>query len=324
VMTGAALLLGIAVLTKTTAFFGLPCMLYLAFRRGTALRERILFTMFTLAVFLLPIIFWTLFTRVHFPQDIALFTASNFTGRIELQPAAIIKNVVDCVRKAFLMEPVALPFGLVSCAVLLIRSRPFRGNVLVHCSLLWIVGYTAILGSTDYQPERYFLPIAVPAAIMFGAALYYIQLRIKSSLFLTLQIAGIIYFCSYNGYKVFRTLTHPSTSFTTMAKEVKQLVDQHGNGGIVMGNFANSVSLASGIRSINTAGTKDIAWKITTYRPKFYLSLGYEPEIIRAIFPFHTMEPLGEWDVFNNYCQEKTVHLFRLGPPATDEGAMSP
>jgi len=312
VIAVSAILLATAALTKTTALFGLPVLLYCTSLRGGSLQKKILLALTAVSTFVIPVVVWNHFAASLHPNDFALFTKVNFADRMQLNPATVARSIIDIFIKLLRNDPVFVPPALLLSLFLLIRNQGFRKNVLVHISLIWFVSGLAILATTSYHPLRYLTALEIPVMIILGFALFTFDTLLPKGIGAAVIAIAALIFSGIGAAGIMRTITTPHYSFITMAREVRRIADREDAGSIVMGNFANSVSLAGGIRSINTSGTQSVEWKIKQYHPKFYLSLGYEPEMIREIFKYHVLTPAGEWNVFDNYISDKPVYLFRL------------
>jgi hypothetical protein len=105
-----------------------------------------------------------------------------------------------------------------------------------------------------------------------------------------------------------------------MAVDIKQrIAASERPDGILIGDIANTISLATGQPSINaTWGTRDAGWKLARYKPTFYVSLGQDKETRAIIAADYDLSLLGTYDVFGNYYQGKRVHFYALQPRTND------
>jgi hypothetical protein len=261
---------------------------------------------------ILPLVAHTVAVSRFFPQDYAFFTESNFAARLQVHPASIVSNMLKTIAKAWKTAPVACTIGGVLCGVTIVLSRDYRKSRLVHISAIWIVSNITMLGISVYHPVRYFLPLSVPAALLFGVAIISLGRYLDGIRALLPILLVITCFIIFSGFPIVRYLATSPVSFITMARQVKQKVSDSDDDPVIIGNFANSISLSTGIRSLNTSGTMPVEWKINRYPVDYYISLGYEPEVIRSLFTKYLMEPVHEWDVFRNYFLDKKVLLVKL------------
>jgi hypothetical protein len=108
-------------------------------------------------------------------------------------------------------------------------------------------------------------------------------------------------------------LASPQFSFVEMARDVEAQIEAHGGNPLLIGNIANSVSLATGLASINSElGTRDLPWKLEKYRPGYYLALGEEKPTVRELSDTYELQELATYDVFGNYYNGKPVQLYKL------------
>ena len=73
----AALLMSAAVLTKSSAVFAIPSLLYIAWRRGSCVREGLTFAAATLAVCVLVVGSYSSAAKWRFPEDFTYFLRTN-------------------------------------------------------------------------------------------------------------------------------------------------------------------------------------------------------------------------------------------------------
>ncbi|MEK6588219.1 MAG: hypothetical protein AABY97_05195, partial [Chloroflexota bacterium] len=82
---------------------------------------------------------------------------------------------------------------------------------------------------------------------------------------------------------------------------------------LLIGNMANSISLATGVPSINSIlGTRDLHWKLLRYRPSYYVALGEEKSTAQQLGKMYDLQQLATYDVFGNYYDGKRVQLYKL------------
>jgi hypothetical protein len=125
----------------------------------------------------------------------------------------------------------------------------------------------------------------------------------------------------YNCALIGNHLRHPSYSFTSMVREVGDIVNRSAASerpGVLLGDMAESVSLESGVRAISLEyGTRDLETRIAAGCPTYLISL-LTPEEgeERALSAYYVIEPTKEWQVFENYYEHRPVRLSRLRPRA--------
>ncbi len=312
----SSLVLFVALLTKSTAVFSIPVFLYLLYLNGSDKKNRIQSICIGIVVLCVSMSLFSYFMSHNYNSDYLYFNSSNIGNKISFSPFNIIMYFFVATVKAYCIEPVLYSFSIICSIILIIRSERFKHNNLVRISFVWIIMYFGLLSISWYQPARYFLPVSVPVAFLFGSSLSLLgQYKNKYIAPFTIQLLVIFYLLSVNGYKIASYIKNPRFTFVDMANDVQQIVIADGHStqeGILLGNMAGNVSLETGIHSINTdKGTRTLEWKIEEYRPRFYISLGNEPDVVKILNRYYDIKKIDEWDVFNNY-KNKKVLLFQL------------
>jgi hypothetical protein len=182
----------------------------------------------------------------------------------------------------------------------------------VACTL-WLATDLLALAVRGYLPPRYYLPVIAPVVMLFAVVLALVWDRLRPwrwSYAPAILAAGIaaFHFASIVAY-----LNEPEYTFRRMADDVRRLALSGASHPLVVGNMANSITLATGIPSINSKeGTRPLEWRLARYRPGYYIALGEEGDTARRIGQLYGLEPLATYDVFGNYYAGKRVHFYRL------------
>jgi len=309
----ASLAFCLAALTKTTAMFGLPSLLYLIWTAQTSGRKGGLAA--TAALALIGTVLGAYYAVVDAgdPESVALFAATEFTPRLEGSLPSIGWALGRTVWNGLVLDRLAYPLTVLSLPLYLVVSRRARTDRLVIACTLWIASAFAALAVRGYLPPRYYLPLSVPLACLLGvmAVRAFHALRPSPGSYLPLVLlAGI------GGANLFGIASHlasPQFSFSRMARDVEAQIQAHGGDPLLIGNMANSISLVTGLPSINSElGTRDLAWKLEKYRPGYYLALGEEKPTVRELSKAYELQPLASYDVFGNYYNGKQVQLYKL------------
>lgn len=312
----SSILLVIATLTKTTAISALPALIYLSSLRGKTHRSKALWAALSAVVYITVLSIYNSFASQAYYDDFLYFKNLTLDERFSASVVDIIKNFLSSIAQARRIEPLVYISTLSSSLFLLLQSNLFRKNILVHISLLWMFAYFGILSVTSYHPSRYFLPLIIPISLLFGTAISFLRnyLSRQTTCFVQLLICAFI--LTSNGYRIIDYLSAPKFTFIEMAQDVQQVMADQSSvdkDPILLGNFANSISLATGIRSVNTLlSTEPISWKIKKYSPQFYISLGYEPDVVGVLSKVYKLQKVSEWDVFKKFYGDKKVYLFKL------------
>ena len=309
----ASLAFCLATLTKTTALFGLPSFLYLIWTAQPSSRKGMLAASAALLLVGLVLGVYYAVADAGDPESVALFAATEFTPRLEGTLPSVGWALGRTVWNGLVLDRLAYPLAILSLPLYLVLSRRARTDRLVIACTLWIVSSFAALAVRGYLPPRYYLPLSVPLACMLGvmAVRSFQAFRPSPRSYAPLVLlAGI---GAVNLIGIISHLASPQFSFIEMARDVEARIEAHRGDPLLIGNIANSVSLATGVPSINSElGTRDLAWKLEKYRPGYFLALGEEKPTVRELSEAYELQPLASYDVFGNYYDGKQVQLYKL------------
>jgi 4-amino-4-deoxy-L-arabinose transferase-like glycosyltransferase len=312
----SSVILALAVLTKSTAIFALPLLIYLSGLKGENYKKRILLSFISASVFFIIFIIYNVAASSAFPEDFSYFRKINLGDRLVHSPLDLAKNVLRVFMKARLVAPIAYVSSMFLSLLLICVSGEFRENILVRLTFIWIILYFSLLSLVIYHPPRYYIPLIIPLIILFSIAIRSLHHLFNNSITLIIQLTLIVSVLVFNSSQILTYMYTPSFSFINMAREVKSYVsnDHKNNEDIfLIGNFANSISLATGIPSINSnLGTRPLQWRLNKFRPDYYITLGDEADIVKALNKDYECKKIAQWDVLNNYYRGKKVHLFKL------------
>ena len=164
------------ILTKNTAVFALPLLMFLASTRGNNNIEKVKLAIFSGIIFVILTSGYNFLAERAYPEDFALFRKDNFYNRISFVPSDIIENAINAFGKeAIIIEPVIYIFSLLLSPFILLRYKKPGDNILITISMLWIVSYFGVLSLTSYHPARYFVPFIIPISILFSYGVYYLR-----------------------------------------------------------------------------------------------------------------------------------------------------
>ncbi len=315
VALGSGLILALAVLTKSTALFALPALLYLLSARAEATREKVWLAGAAGLTCVAIVAAHNLLASYLYPHDFAYFREVNLDSRLVTSPLRAARNVFGALKHAQIIAPIVYPIALLGSTLLFVFSKRFRDSVLVRVSLLWLAAYFALLGLVSYHPPRYFLPLTLPIALLFGVAFATLCQRLDRRPAVVLAVVLLVGIVSFNGRKILTYMLEPKFSFVGMARDVAQEIrgDKTDGSGVLIGNFADSISLETGLPSINSSlGTGDLEWKLERYRPSHYITLGNEPAVEETLDRCYHRQKISEWSVFGNYHRGRKVMLFKL------------
>lgn len=312
----SSVMLVVAVLTKSTAIFALPVLLYVLALREKSLTKRMCLAGVAAFVFVSVFGAYNLCVSYLYPDDYFYFKDLNLNTRASVGLLSVVRNTAHGCLMSYCVDPIAYPISLILSLLLLWKSRDFRENVLVRICFLWIFLYLGLLGLIRYHPPRYYLPLVIPTVVLLSVAISSLRQHLRKRMAVAVQMVIVLVVTFVNGSQVLRYMSHPSFTFVHMARHVKQLIgndSQKVQDVVLLGHFANSIGLETGIDSINTQlGAGDLEWRIKAFRPQFYITLGNEPEVVSLLGRYYRLEYLAQWDVFDNYYNGESVQLFKL------------
>ncbi|MCK5923226.1 MAG: hypothetical protein KAG66_19960, partial [Methylococcales bacterium] len=296
-------------LTKTSALFAFPVLLLFIWRQREERREKLISTgIFALTAIILLANYAWLVTRLY-PADYAYFTSLNINGRIALQPLDILHNLLKSLSRGFYIDKIMYPLIALLTPILLWRFPKFRQNDLIIMSVLWIASYFALVGTSTYQPPRYFIPLGVPIIILFSVSSFSLHKQLKHPLYTKALAATVTLILLMNVFQIGRYLQSPEYTFQDMATDIQHQIPA---GSIIYGHMANSVGLATGNYSINERhGTQPNEWKFEQYKPTYYVALG-ETDTQFLLDAQYDVHLLADYAVFNNHASDKKVYLYQL------------
>ncbi|MEO0373779.1 MAG: glycosyltransferase family 39 protein [Cyanobacteria bacterium P01_A01_bin.17] len=310
----SSLVLVVAMLTKSTAISTLPAFMYLSSARGKGLREKALFAAVAAVLFAVALSLYNLLASQAYYEDFYYFKNLALDDRFSPSLLDMVQNFGVAILKARRIEPLIYFFTVLSSLFLCFRVPDYRKNLLVQTAALWMLSYFGVLSVTSYHPSRYFLPLIIPVSMLFGIVVASLQKLLGQRSAVFAQVLLVAFILVANGYRIVDYVSTPKFTFLEMAQDVRDIMQADGApDSLLLGNFASTVSLATGVPFTNTAlSTQTVAEKLETLDPQFYLSLGQEPDVVSALSEGYELQPMSEWDVFDNYRNGDKVHLFKL------------
>ncbi len=313
----SALLFSLAFLTKSTAIFAVPLLVLPIWSREEKMKEKLMKSGLLLAITAAIILIYNYFTLQHFSADMAYFKQINFNARITFQPVEIVKNLFRAGKTIFTIAPAISLLAVVFTALSWWKDAEFRRNPLVRLMILWIVLYTFFLGFTWYHPPRYFLPLLIPLIVLFVIGLTNSKTVMASRSWTVLLAVVFLVPLLTNLVPMVRYLGDPQYSYTGMMHRVKTAIETDLKGNpqdvILLGDPADSISLETGIRGINSSyGPAALEWKLERYSPRYYITVGLKDQELNRLGRFYKLTGMGNWDVFGNYYHGRKVYLIKL------------
>ena len=313
VIFGSVLLL-LGYLTKSTAIFALPVLLYIIFFRGEGKKTAVIKSLIAVLIFAGGVYFYNFIAGSAYPVDFAYFKNINLADRMIGGLFEWIKSGIKEILEGRTIGLILYPASLMVIAGG-VFSGEFRRNRLVRIMGVWLVSYFLLLSVFKYHPPRYFLSVTIPLIILFLTGLQDICQKAGNQWMTRVCAIIILLIFIGNGSKTVNYLFHPEYSMMNMYSGIREKIHSETSNdedAVFLGDVAHTISLGTGIRGINSVlGTEDIDWKVAKYRPKYYIALGIDHEVYDYMNRQYKIEAMGEWDVLRNYKGRK-MHLFRL------------
>ena len=304
----ASFLFSFAVLTYTPASFALPLLLFIAWKNGTTVKNKLFFTLaFSLLIIIVLGIYYYFMLR-SFPADISMLShviSSSFISSF----AEWLRNLYDKVILG--IKNLGADFTIATillCGFAFFTSYQFRTNKLVQILIAYTIIYIAVLSIDKYGPPRYYLMLLAPSAALCAIAAVSTNSWFKDHnlvKFAFIPMLLLAFISIHGSWKIITYLSKPEYSFYQMANGVKNIIQSQvgtTRGVILFGDIADSVSLEIGTDALNT----DL-WLIDTavarmekYHPSYLIVHTSNIDQIAVSLGAKVTE-LGRWDVFNNY-----------------------
>jgi hypothetical protein len=262
----------VATLTKTTAPFLLPAVLYPIWANNRANRSvawRMLAV--SLAVILLLLGCAKLIWLLHYESDAKIILALRPWWQLEHSPLRLLRFFF----RGTWIDPVLFPLALVGCLAAALRLRFFWRDTLFMTAFLWEAGYAAFIAFHYDGPPRYFVTLIAPTiwlALIFMEWLWQANNRVALAAGACVAVSVLWNLASIGDY-----LTHPRYSLVDTSAAIKRMiVAEHkvnpARSELLIGRGADEISLLSGgLRAIDSDGAMPLAEKLDVYRPGWFM-----------------------------------------------------
>lgn len=312
IITGIVLFLGM--LTKTTAVFAIPAFLFLLWTEDVNLNNKIKRSIIFIFFLLVPYLIYSILTNYFFQQDVKYFSVINFSERITLQFELITKNFYSIFRDLKNLHPLILWLVIFSALLIVFVNREFIRSRWIIVLVLSLLSYITILSVTYYHPLRYYIPLLFILCILCGVFLgKVLSQKANPNLIRLFSISLTCVFLIVNSLSILYYLSSPNYSFITMVRQVtEQILSSDQPSPILIGPFANTVSLESGIFSVNShLGVWDIQKKMEVFQPTHFISFA-DDQLINELSNQYVFSPVAEFRVLENYYNGKNVILYKV------------
>lgn len=315
------LVLPMMVLTKTTAVFLIPSVIWILFARaGYNLKT---FARMALPAFGLATVIWVtyygLVVRPHFLGDYKyLFTANAYTGITSENAIEVLR---DTAADGMWIGHIIYPLSAVAAAVALFFSRRLLRNPLVPALLLWIGGYAAFLAYHDNLQPRYYLVVAVPLTLLVAVVFERTWNR-RTVIAPLAHMAGAL--CALalavvvisDGHQTISYVIHPEYTFADAADRIREIVaaDRTHNP-LVLSISGSDLSLMTGLPSIcDDFGTLELSDRVRQYQPGWYVAWNQvDDDKMDALTPLYRLQRVASFPAMDDP-ERNLLILYRLDP----------
>lgn len=310
----AGVVFAIAALTKTTAMFVLPAILYPVWannREDRAAAWKLTGTALGTAVLLLEAakVFW--FSR--FPADAAIILGMAPLWQIEQAPMRLVRFLF----RGTWIDPILFPLALVAFGAAVVRVRSLWRDTLFVVAFLWETGYAAFIVYHVDGPPRYFAAMIAPT-LWLAMLLTAWALREKPHLGAALAIL-VAASAVWNAGVIVDYLAHPHYRMRNASLAIKQTVVHSATvppyKPLLIGRGADEISLLSdGFPAMDSDGTMPLARKLDVYRPGWFMDSTDGPGLRTAtVAEARTMSQAADFSGLNPFTGGG-IRLFRLAP----------
>ncbi len=318
-LVALGLLLPLMVLTKTTAIFLFPAILWMVWARvgysiGLLWRKG---SIPALVGGVLWLAYFGLVVRPRFLNDYRyLFSANAYTG---ITAVNFRQVVLYTVKDGMWIGPVIFPLALLMTIVAVLRGRDLLRNPLVVSLLLWAGGYTAFLAYHANLQPRYYLVIAVPLTLVVPLVLNEIWRRTTglAGQASVVAMAGVLLTVAVtDAGKTLRFVRSPEYTFISAAEQIRDIVEADRNHSpLVLSISGSDLSLMTGLPSIcDDFGTMELEQRVEAYHPGWYVSWNQvDDDKMDALTPTYRLERVAAFPAMDDPDRNLLI-LYRLDP----------
>lgn len=326
-LTALSLILPLMVLTKTTAVFLFPSIVWILWARsGYRIRT---FARLSLPVVGLACLIWFayygLVVRPHFLDDYHyLFSANGYTG---MTPSTALTIIGTTFADGLWMGRVLYPLGILVATWCLVLRPSLLRNPIIPALLLWCAGYAAFLAYHNNLQPRYYLVIAVPLTLLLPivasnvwvsmkapgaqANLSPIRHAAKASVIVALTVLAVA-----DAHQTLHYVRTPDYSFITAADKIRQIVSaDHNQNPLILSISGSNLSLMTGLPSIcDDFGTMDLAVRVQAYHPGWYVAWNQvDDDKMDALAPMYHLQRIAAFPAMDDP-ERNLLILYRLDP----------
>lgn len=316
------LLLPIMVLTKTTAIFLLPAIVWLLWARSRYVLRP--FLQMALPVTTLALVTWLAYygfiVRPHFLNDYHYFFSANaYTG---ITPSSALSILGETIADGHWIGTLFYPLAILAAVIaLIIKPRLLQQNPLIPSLLLWALGYAAFLAYHDNLQPRYYLVITVPLILLVPIVFESIWNRPRPTsplhhLAAAALVAALAVVVVRDARQTLHYVRTPEYTFARAASEIRDIVAaDHAHNPLILSISGSNLSLMTGLPSIcDDFGTDSLAVRVRAYRPGWYVTWNQvEDDKMDALTPIYHLQRIAAFPAMDDP-ERNLLILYRLDP----------
>jgi len=313
------LLLCAMVLTKTTALFLLPSVLYMIwFARRSQVRSALRACgVVALSAGLPWLAYFGLVVRAQFLQDFRYL----FTVNVYAQPTSAFGWLMAfwyALHGTFWIDRylVVLAFAILLLSVAWLRE--LWRNPLFAASGIAAAGYIFFIGYHNYMQPRYYQVVAFPLAMMVALGFGTLVSRRGVWRIATTAIASVAlaYCVMVNTRETVWFAFHPQYTFVDAARNLTRYIDDHpSRNRLLLSISGSNISLITGLPAIcDDFGTLDLPERIRRYQPGWYAAWNeLDPGTLEDLHTQFTLEQVANFPAYDDEDRNNLI-LYRLIP----------
>jgi 4-amino-4-deoxy-L-arabinose transferase-like glycosyltransferase len=307
------------VLTKTTAIFLLPAILYLvwACQRATGRKAWRACAVVALAAGIPWLAYYGLIVKPRFVDDFRyLFTANVYT-----QPTTVFGWLMAfwySLHGVFWIDRTLVLLFAAVVAISPIWLRTLWRNPLFVACCLAIGGYLFFIGYHNNMQPRYYQVVAFPLAIVVALAMQAMWSLRGAWRRLAVPTAGaaIAFSILINTRETVWFAIHPEYTFVDAARNLTQYIDQHPNRNrLLLSISASNIALITGLPAIcDDFGTLDLPERIRRYQPGWYAAWNeLDPGTLEDLHTQFKLEQVANFPAYDDEDRNNLI-LYKLVP----------
>jgi len=332
------LVLPLMVLTKTTALFLFPAVLYALWGvTGRRWRNFVPAAGTSLAVTAAVwISYYGLVVRRHYLSDYQyLFSANTYT---KITAATFWSVLQDTLLDGTWIGDTLFWSSLIALGAWLAASaaKRFRAHSLPIALVLWVFGYAAFLAYHANFAPRYYTVIVVPLILLLAMAfdvllgfaiprLPLIHGRVsafKWGLSVTAlgSTATMLFILIHGAQQTVHYATHPEYTFLTAIHRLGDAVQRESavnprHSRLVLSISGSDISLIDGLPSIcDDFGVMELPDRVATYKPGWFAAWNnVEDDKMAALAPMYRLVKIGAYPAYDDP-ERNLLILYRLDP----------